>query len=68
MAKGDVQGALAKYAEANKYAPRWGRLHLKWAEALAKSGDAAGARAHAKTAAGLDLTPTERAELNGLKV
>ena len=26
--------ALAKFAEADKYAPNWGRLHLKWGEAL----------------------------------
>jgi hypothetical protein len=35
--------ALAKFAEADKYAPNWGRLHLKWGEALLWSGDGPGA-------------------------
>ena len=34
MAKNHSDLALAKFAEAEKYAPNWGRLHLKWGEAL----------------------------------
>jgi hypothetical protein len=30
--------ALVKVEEANKYAPNWGRLHLKWGEALGFAG------------------------------
>ena len=26
--------ALEKFTQANMYAPKWGRLHLKWGEAL----------------------------------
>jgi tetratricopeptide (TPR) repeat protein len=66
-AKGDFAGAASKYAEAHKAAPRWGRLHLKWAEALLKAGRAVEARAQKRTAAALDLTAAERAELDGLK-
>jgi tetratricopeptide (TPR) repeat protein len=67
-AKGDLGAAASKFAQANAEAPSWGRLHLKWAETLAKTGKAGEARAQKQTADGLDLTPAERAELNGLKV
>ena len=63
MAKGDFGAASQKFAEAAKLAPNWGRNHLKAGEALAKLGQAAVARKELRTAAGLDLTPTERAEL-----
>ena len=52
--------ALAKFAEADKYAPNWGRLHLKWGEALLWSGDKDGAKKQFATAAGLDLSPAEK--------
>jgi tetratricopeptide (TPR) repeat protein len=55
--------ALAKFEEAGKYAPRWGRLHLKWGEALVWSGDKDEARKQFAIASGLDLTPSEKAEL-----
>ncbi len=55
--------ALAKFAEAEKYAPNWGRLHLKWGEALMWSGDKDGAQKQFATAAMLDLTPSENTEL-----
>jgi hypothetical protein len=64
--RGDYAGAAAKYAEADRYAPQWGRNHLMWAEALAKSGKTAEARAQKQAAAGLELTPAERAELTAL--
>jgi hypothetical protein len=34
MAKNQSHLALAKFAEAEKYVPNWGRLHLKWGEAM----------------------------------
>ncbi len=68
LAKGDAKAAAAKFAEAQHFAPRWGRLHLKWGEALAKQGKAAEARAQFATAAALDLTLAERAELAAQKV
>jgi tetratricopeptide (TPR) repeat protein len=63
MAKNQSHLALAKFAEAEKYAPNWGRLHLKWGEALVYVGKRDDARAQFTRAAGLDLTPSEKAEL-----
>ena len=39
IAKNRSDLALAKFEEASKYAPNWGRLHLKWGEALWWSGN-----------------------------
>jgi predicted Zn-dependent protease len=66
--QGDYAGAAAKYAEADRYAPQWGRNHLMWAEALAKSGKSGEARAQKQSAASLDLSAADRAELNGLRI
>jgi tetratricopeptide (TPR) repeat protein len=55
--------ALTKFEEANKYAPNWGRLHLKWGEALWWVGNHDEAKRHFTMAASLDLTPTEKTEL-----
>ena len=63
MAQGDFAGASKKFAEAGKLAPNWGRNHLKAGEALARLGRTELARKELRTAAGLDLTPAERAEL-----
>jgi hypothetical protein len=49
-----------RFEEANKYAPNWGRLHLKWGEALSYTGDHVGAQKQFLTAARLDLTPSEK--------
>jgi tetratricopeptide (TPR) repeat protein len=63
MAKNQSHLAVAKFAEADKYAPNWGRLHLKWGEALVYAGKRDEAKAQFSRAAGLDLTPVEKAEL-----
>jgi hypothetical protein len=63
MAKNQSHLALAKFAEAQKYAPHWGRLHLKWGEALAYAGKGGEAGKQFAIAAGLDLLAAERAEL-----
>ena len=63
MAKNQSHRALAKFAEAEKYAPNWGRLHLKWGEALAYAGKPAEAKAQFARAAALDLTTSEKFEL-----
>ena len=63
MAKNQSHLALAKFAEAGKYAPNWGRLHLKWGEAAVYAGKPAEAKKQFALAAGLDLTPSEKAEL-----
>jgi tetratricopeptide (TPR) repeat protein len=67
LAQGQAQDATAKFKLAHTYAPRWGRNHLKWGEALAKLGKADAAKAQFATAARLDLTPTEHAELARLQ-
>src|SRR4029077_13333507 len=63
MAKNQSRVALAKCAEAEKYAPNWGRLHLKWGEALVYVGKKDEAKAQFARAAVLDLTAAEKAEL-----
>jgi len=63
MAKNQSHLAVAKFAEADKYATNWGRLHLKWGEALVYAGKKDEAKAQFARAAQLDLTPTDRAEL-----
>ncbi len=55
--------ASQRFASAAKDAPNWGRLHLKWGEALLWSGDAAGAKKQFAIAGGLFLTAGERSEL-----
>jgi Flp pilus assembly protein TadD len=63
MAKNQSHLAVAKFAEAGKYAPNWGRLHLKWGEALLYAGKRDEAKAEFARAATLDLTSSEKSEL-----
>jgi Flp pilus assembly protein TadD len=63
MAKNRSDLALAKFTEAEKYAPNWGRLHLKWAEALGYAGRKNEARAQYQKASTLDLNVADQAEL-----
>ena len=63
MAKNRSDLALAKFTEADKYAPNWGRLHLKWGEALGYAGRKDEAQKQFALAAGLDLSPADKAEL-----
>ena len=67
MAKNQSHLALEKFAQAEKYAPNWGRLHLKWGEALIYAGKPAEAKAQFARAAALDLTPSEKSELAGMR-
>jgi hypothetical protein len=57
--------ALTKFEEANRYAPNWGRLHLKWGEALGYVGRKDEARAQYRIASTLDLSVADKAELPG---
>jgi tetratricopeptide (TPR) repeat protein len=68
LARGQTQAAIAKFRQADRLATKWGRLHLRWAQALAKAGRTDEARAQLKMAAALDLTPSEKSELAGLKL
>ena len=63
MAKNYADLALAKFADAEKYAPHWGRLNLKWSEALRYDGKRDDATKRFARAAQLHLTADERAEL-----
>ena len=54
---------MANFAEADKYAPNWGRLHLKWGEALVYAGKPEEAKQQFAMASGIDLTPFEKSEL-----
>ena len=67
MRKNRSDLALAKFAEADKYAPNWGRLHLKWGEALFYAGKPGDAKKQFATAATLDLSPADRAALETWK-
>jgi len=62
MYKNHSDLALAKFAEANKYAPNWGRLHLKWGEALWWLGRKTEARAQLDHASRLGLSASEKSE------
>ena len=54
---------MANFAKADKYAPNWGRPHLRWGEALGYTGRKVEAKAQFARAAQLDLTATDKAEL-----
>jgi hypothetical protein len=62
-AKNQSYLAVQRFDEANKFAPHWGRLHLKWGEALVYAGKEDEAKAQFSRAAQLDLTPSEKLEL-----
>jgi hypothetical protein len=55
--------AVREFSRAAKAYPWWGRVQLKWGEALAESGKADAAKARFALAARLELTPAERVEL-----
>ena len=63
MAKNQSHMALAKFAEADKYAPNWGRLHLKWGEALVYASKKDEAQKQFAHAAQLDLTAADKTEM-----
>jgi tetratricopeptide (TPR) repeat protein len=63
VAKNRSDLAISKFEEAARHAPNWGRLHLKWGEALLWLGRKDDAAKQFATAAGLDLSPTDRTEL-----
>src|SRR5581483_2073984 len=66
VAKNRSDLALDKFAEAARYAPNWGRLHLKWGEALLWLGRRTEARQQFIAASGLDLSPSDRVVLRRL--
>jgi hypothetical protein len=59
---------LAKFEEAAKYAPNWGRLHLKWGEALWWVGNRDEARRQFAIAVHLDLAVAEKTELAKMRM
>ncbi len=58
--KKDFRGAAKKFEQAQRLAPRWGRLHLYWGIALARQGKPTEARAKWQAALGMDLSPADR--------
>lgn len=52
--------ALAKFDEASRYAPNWGRLHLKWGEALWWSGDKRAAKEQFVIASNLEMSAADQ--------
>jgi tetratricopeptide (TPR) repeat protein len=67
MAKNRSDLALAKFEEADKYAPNWGRLHLKWGEALWYAGKTDDAQKQFAVASKLDLSAPEKTEFARMK-
>ena len=63
MLKNRSDLALERFEDANKYAPNWGRLHMKWGEALGYVGRRDEARAQYRIASTLDLSVADKAEL-----
>ncbi|HEX4159607.1 MAG TPA: hypothetical protein VHY79_14145 [Rhizomicrobium sp.] len=63
MRKNRSDRALAKFEEANKFAPNWGRLHLEWGEALADVGRKGEAQKRFAIASRLDLSPPDKPAL-----
>jgi tetratricopeptide (TPR) repeat protein len=61
--RSDFAGAERRYREAAERAPRWGQLHLHWADALWRTGRRAEARAALQAAEGMDLGGRDRALL-----
>jgi cytochrome c-type biogenesis protein CcmH/NrfG len=60
IAKNRSDLALAKFEEADKYAPDWGRLHLKWGEALTYAGNPDQSKRHTSAPrSSTFLQPTE---------
>ena len=51
MRKNRSDLALEKFEDANEYVPNWGRLHMKWGEALGFVGRREEARAQYRIAA-----------------
>ena len=67
MQKNRSDLALAKFAEADKYAPNWGRLHLEWGKALMYLGRRTEAQQQFAIASRLDLSPADAASLKQWK-
>ena len=64
LAAGKPRDAVREFSRAAKAYPWWGRVQLKWGEALAKLGKADEARAKWRAAAAMELTAAERTRLN----
>jgi Flp pilus assembly protein TadD len=61
--KRDGQKALELYTKAAALAPKWGGLHVAWADTLVRTGDLDGARRKLQAAAGMRLSAEDRRKL-----
>ncbi|MFY8207815.1 MAG: hypothetical protein ACOVOE_00540 [Caulobacter sp.] len=66
LRRSDSSAAVRAFKAAAERAPQWGRLHLVWGEVEAGRGRSDTARALWTKAAGMDLSPTDRARLDRL--
>ena len=66
LAKGDARGAIEKFEEAVKYAPKWGRIQIQWGAALKKLGRNDEAQKKFAAAEAVELVPSERALLTAV--
>ena len=64
---GDWPGAASAYADAARYAPQWGKLHLEWAAALWNSGRESEARTKLDAASAMALSEADHALLGRLR-
>ena len=60
---GSLAMDMVKFAQANQHAPNWGRLHLKWGQALVYAWKPEEAKAKFAIATRVHLTPSEKSEL-----
>lgn len=63
----DWQGAATRFRDAARHAPRWGKLHMRLAEALWRTGHRRDALNMLSAAAGMDLSPSDRALLQRMR-
>ncbi len=67
MAKNRSHLALAKFAQAEKLAPNWGRLQLKWGQALAYARQAGGSEGEIRPRRHVRSHPVRKVELAGMR-
>lgn len=66
MGKGDYRSAVDKFRLADKAAPQWGANHLRWGQALLKSGAKREAKLQFDKARALRLSVSDRTQLDAL--
>jgi tetratricopeptide (TPR) repeat protein len=65
--RGDWPNAAREFGQAAQYAPRWGKLHIRWAAALWNSGRSSDARTKLAEASRMALSSEDRRLLDHLR-